>query len=413
MLPLPEQKTIAALITLSLAQVIGWGTISLPPIIGRQIAADLHMTLPSVFAGTSTLYAAMGLCSPGLAKPLIRFGARPVMIAGSVVAASGFVLLSMAQGLKLYFLAWMILGIAGSASLSTAAYIAVHEIVGRDAKRAISALMLATGLSSSAFWPITSLITGAAEWRTTCLVYGGVLLLVSTPLYAFGLPGRRSQAHQPASQEVAPIPAPIRPRATLWLIMAASGLNVVVTFGLSTVLIELLKAQGLPPSQAVAFASALGIVQVSARAIDLMGGARWNAITTGLVGGTVLVLAIVLLMISGGQFLGSAAFMLLYGMGSGALTVVRATMPLVFYDKADFIKASSKIALPHDLISAASPPILAELLVRFGSGAVLEVTLLLTCGMLVSLVVLRGQPQCLAVAAALKIDVQSRHQACE
>ncbi|MEK9282354.1 MULTISPECIES: MFS transporter [unclassified Bradyrhizobium] len=412
MLSFPE-KSIGALITLSLAQVIGWGTISLPPIIGTQIAADLHMTLPSVFAGTSTLYAAMGLCSPCLAKPLIRFGARPVMIAGTVVAASGFLLLSMAQGLKLYFSAWTVLGIACSASLSTAAYIAVHEIVGRDARRAISTLMLATGLSSSAFWPITSLITSAADWRTTCLVYAGLLLLVSTPLYAFGLPGRRSQAPRPASQEVAPIPDPIQPRGTLCLIMAASGLTVVVTFGLSTVLIEVLKAQGLPPSQAVALASALGMVQVSARAIDLMSGARWDAITTGLVAGTVLALAIVLLMISGGQFLGSAAFMLLYGMGSGALTVVRATMPLVFYERADFTKASSQIALPHDLISAASPPILAELLVRFGSGAVLEVTLLFSCGVLVSLALLRGQRQRLAVAAALKTDVQRRHRACE
>ncbi|MFB6452923.1 MFS transporter [Bradyrhizobium tunisiense] len=406
---LPEQKIIGALMTLSLAQVIGWGTISLLPIIGRQIGADLHMTVPSVFAGISTLYVAMGLCSPCIAKPLTRFGARSVMIAGTVVAASGLLLLSMAQGLKLYFSAWMILGIAGSASLSTAAYVAVHEIVGRDARRAITALMLATGLSNSVFWPITSLITGAADWRTTCLVYAVLLLLVSTPLYAFGLPGRRLQAHQPASQEVPPIPAPIQPRATLYLIMVATGLNVVVTFGLGTMLIELLKARGLPPSHAVAFASALGMVQVSARAIDLMGGARRDAITTGLVAGTVLALAIVLLMISGGHFLGNAAFMLLYGMGSGALTVVRATMPLLFYGRAEFTKASSQIALPHDLISAVSPPIFAELLVRFGSGAVLEVALLLCGGVLVSLALLRGQRQRLAVAVALKTDLQSRH----
>ncbi|WP_271614979.1 hypothetical protein [Bradyrhizobium sp. CCBAU 51627] len=71
----------------------------------------------------------------------------------------------------------------------------------------------------------------------------------------------------------------------------------------------------------------------------------------------------------------------------------------------------SQIALAHDLISAALPPIRAELLVRLGGGAVLEVTLLLSCGMLVSLVLLRGQPQRFAVVATLKRDVQSRHQA--
>lgn len=84
-----------------------------------------------------------------------------------------------------------------------------------------------------------------------------------------------------------------------------------------------------------------------------------------------------------------------------------------YWYRADFTKASSQIALPHDLISAASPPIVAELLVRFGSGAVREVTLLLSCGVLVSLALLRGQHQRLAVAAELKTDVQSRHRACE
>ncbi|MCK1405272.1 hypothetical protein [Bradyrhizobium sp. 76] len=64
---LPDKKIIGALITLSIAQIIGGRTISLPPIIGRQIAADLQMTLSSVFAGTSALYLAMGLCVPWLA----------------------------------------------------------------------------------------------------------------------------------------------------------------------------------------------------------------------------------------------------------------------------------------------------------------------------------------------------------
>jgi hypothetical protein len=78
-----------------------------------------------------------------------------------------------------------------------------------------------------------------------------------------------------------------------------------------------------------------------------------------------------LLILNGGQFWAVAAFILLYGIGSGALAVVRATMPLVFYDRAEFAKASSHIALPLNLISAASPPVLAEMLLRLGSHALL------------------------------------------
>lgn len=388
---LRDKKLLSTLITLSIAQVIGWGTVSLPPIIGSQMATDLHMNLPSVFAGTSTLYIAMGFCAPWLARPFVRFGARPVMITGTLVAAPGFLLLSMAQGPMLYFSAWVILGIAGSASLSTASYIALHEAVERDAKHAITALMLVTGLSSSVFWPVTSLLTGAAGWRTTCLVYAAVMLLFSAPFYAFGLPGRRSAAHEPAQQGAAALPGPIRPRSTFYMITAASGLNAIVTVGLNVVLIELLKAEGLPPSQALAFGSMLGIIQVSARAIDFVGGGRWDAITTGLVATAILGAAILLLFMSGGHFFAITAFVLLYGGASGALAVVRATMPLVFYNRVEFARASSHIALPLNLISAASPPILAEMLVRFGSHAVLELTLFLSCGALASLALLRGR----------------------
>ena len=388
---LPNKTIIGALVTLSITQVIGWGTISLPPIVGRQLAADLHMTLPAVFAATSTFYIAMGLCAPWLAGPFVRYGARRMMVAGAIVAAPGFLLLSIATGPTLYFSAWVILGVAGSASLSTATYIALHEIAGRNARRTIGALMLVTGLSSSVFWPITSLLTAAAGWRTACLVYAAVTLLISAPLYAFGLPSRRSQTDEAVMAEPAPIPSPIPSRSTFYLITAASGMNVVVTLGLGALLIELLKAEGLPPSQAIALGSLLGVIQVSARAIDFLGGTRWDAITTGLVATAILALSMLLLITNGGQFRVVAAFVLLYGIGSGAMAVVRATMPLVFCDRGEFAKASSRIALPLNLISAASPPLLAELLLRFGSQALLGFALLLSCGSFAILVLLRDR----------------------
>lgn len=391
-MPFLPNKIFGPLVMLSIAQVIGWGTIGLPPIIGREIAADLRMSLTSVFAGTSTFYIAMGLCAPWLAKPFIQFGARPMMVAGTVIAAAGFLLLSIAHGPMFYFASWVILGIAGSASLSTASYIALHEIVGRSAKRAIGALMLVTGLSSSVFWPITSLVTAAAGWRTACLVYAAVLLLISVPFYAFGLPRHCLQQDEAARQETAPTTVPIPRRSTFYLVTAASGLNV-VSLGLGAVLIELLRAEGVPASVALAFGSLLGILKVSARAIDFIVGERCDAITSGLIATTILVAAMLLLIVSGGHLVAIAAFILLFGIGTGALAVVLATIPLAFYDKAEFAKASLQIALPLNLISAASPPVLIEMLVRFGTRGPLGLTLVLSCGALAILAFLRNRRQ--------------------
>jgi predicted MFS family arabinose efflux permease len=365
------KKIIGVLFVLAIAQVIGWGTVGLLAVVGRQIAGDLHMDISAVFAGNSIFYVVMGLWAPFLARAFTRIGARRVMIAGTVIGAPGFVLLSLAHGPVLYCTAWVILGSAGSATLATATYILLNEIVGRDARRAIGGLMLVTGLSSSIFWPTTSFLSGAVGWRGTCLVYAAMLVLVCLPLYVFGLPRRTERTHDVGSVVPAVSEHHIVRKSTFYLIVSAIALSAFVTFGLSAVLIELLKAEGLSPTEAVTFGSMLGVIQVSARGLDFLGGGRWDGITTALIAGSTLVVALLLLMIGGGSHWMVAAFILLYGLGSGALAVARATIPLVFYDNLEFAKATSRIAMPLNLISAASPPILVGLLTNFGSNALL------------------------------------------
>ncbi|MGV1803731.1 MFS transporter [Agrobacterium vitis] len=383
----PGRKILGVLFVLAVTQVIGWGTVGLLAIIGRQVAADLDMDISAVFAGSSTLYVVMGLCAPLLAKVFTRFGARRVMMAGTVLTAPGFVLLSVSTGPVSYFAAWVTLGAAGSATLTTAAYIMLNEVAGRNAKSAIGALMLMTGLSSSIFWPTTAFLSGTIGWRGTCLTYAAMMVLVCLPLYVFGLPRLTSTAKaSPAAP--ATEPTTIATKGTFALIVTAIALNAFVTFGFAAVLIELLQAEGLPTSQAIAFGSMLGIIQVCARGLDFVGGGRWDGITTGLVAGIGLPVAMLLLIVGDGTYWTITGFILIYGLGSGALAVSRATIPLVFYDKAEFAKATSRIALPLNLISAASPPILIGFLTRFGSHALLGLAALCSCGALLILFLL-------------------------
>ena len=371
----PNKKLIGVLLVAAIGQVVGWGTIGLLAVVGRQVAADLQMDITAIFAGNSIFYVVMGLWAPFLAKPFTRFGARRVMIAGTVVAVPGFILLSLAQGPVLYCIAWVILGSAGSATLATATYILFNEIAGRGARRAIGAMMLVTGLSSSIFWPTTSFLSEAVGWRGTCLVYAAMLILICLPLYVFGLPHRAERKDDVGSVQTSGETRIVR-KSTFYLIVSASVLCAFVTFGLSATMIELLKAEGLSPTQAVTFGSMLGVIQVSARGLDFLGGGRWDGITTALIAASTLVAAIFLLLIGGGSHWMIAAFILLCGLGSGALAVARATIPLVFYDSVEFAKAASRIAMPINLISAASPPILVGLLVNFGSNVLLGFAML-------------------------------------
>ncbi|MBY5393399.1 MFS transporter [Rhizobium leguminosarum] len=383
-----DRKIVGILFVLAVTQVIGWGTVSLPAIIGRQVAADLDMNIEAVFAGSSILYVVMGLWAPLLAKAFTRFGARRVMMAGTVLAAPGFVLLSVSTGPVTYFAAWVFLGTAGSATLTTAAYIMLNEVAGRNAKSAIGALMLVTGLSSSVFWPTTALLSAAVGWRGTCLAYAAMMILVCLPFYVFGLPRRATLVEEAGPSTPVAVPTAIASKGTFALIVTAIALNAFVTFGFAAVLIELLQAEGLPKSQAIAFGSMLGVIQVCARGLDFVGGGRWDGITTGIVAGIGLPVAMLLLIVGDSAYWAIATFILLYGLGSGALAVSRATIPLVFYDKAKFAKATSRIALPLNLISAVSPPILIGLLAKLGSHAALALAIFCSCGALLILFLL-------------------------
>jgi hypothetical protein len=61
----PNKKIVGVLLVVAIGQVIGWGTIGLLAVVGRQVAADLHMDISAVFAGNSTFYVVTGLCAPG------------------------------------------------------------------------------------------------------------------------------------------------------------------------------------------------------------------------------------------------------------------------------------------------------------------------------------------------------------
>ncbi len=384
---IPRSVLVRTLIVLALTQLIGWGTVGLIAIVARQMADDLHMDVAAIFAGNSILYLVMGVCAPLLAKPFARVGARLVMIGGTALAVPGFVALAVTHGPVAYAIAWVILGMAGSATLTTPAFILLNEVVGRNARGTIGALMLVTGLSSTLFWPIAAYLSHAVGWRSTCLIYAAMLALLSVPLLTFGLPRRAQPPPEPETANAGAPPA-ARTSGTFWLVVAAIALNAFITYGFSAILIELLKAEGLGAAEAVAFGSALGIIQVSARGIDFLGGGRWDGIATGLFAGVALPVAMAVLIVGAGAIWSVAAFILLYGLGSGALAVARATIPLVFYDRAAYAKAASHIALPLNVSSAVSPPVLAALLTCFGADAVLGVAILCSCSALAILLIL-------------------------
>ena len=372
-----DVKTIPLLIVLSVSQLIAWGTISLPAVLGDRFAHDLNISLTAAFAGTTTMLVLTGLTTPFLAGSFIKYGARPVMAVGSLLSAPGFLLIAAAQGPVLYYAGWVVLGVAGAAMLSTPTYILLNEVAGAGAKRLIGALMLVTGLSSSLFWPITAALSDWMGWRATVSFYGVLAIGVCFPLHVFALPARRPVVTPTPTGTAASSDSgtPTSARGPYILLMAAICLCAFVTWGFVSIVIQLLKSLGVDEAMAIRIGALLGVVQMLARVLDFVGGARWDGLTTGLASAFGIPFGLLALIVGGGASWSIWVFLAVYGLASGAMAVARATMPLVFYDQVAFARVSSHIALPLNIAVAIAPPILVSVLIGYGPNAAIGLTL--------------------------------------
>ena len=60
-----------------------------------------------------------------------------------------------------------------------------------------------------------------------------------------------------------------------------------------------------------------------------------------------------------------------YGVANGLKAVLRATLPLAIFGRAQFGTVMGRLALPQGIVSAAAPPVLAAVMANFGAEGVL------------------------------------------
>jgi MFS family permease len=371
-LPLRSIRTIAVL---AVTQIISWGTsFDMLGVLGRVMGPDLGLPNEVIFFGLSIMMLASALCGPTTGRLLRRYGAARVLSAASVILAAGLLLLSAVHGPVLYAAAWVVIGVGGALGLSAPVYTAVIEREGMNGKRVIAILMLFTGLSATVFWPVPTLLDSLVGWRTTFVICAGLQLLVCLPLYLFGLPKPAETIEEAQAAELEPVAMSVPERRRAFLLMAAAtSLSSFVSFGLSPSLLALLRQSGASPELALQLGSARGALAVTARFVDTVLGRRGNAILTSTIG-TALTLASFLLAVS---FSGTppvlVAFIVLYGFGTGVVTVARALLPLSLFSARDYGLQAARLSLPQNLANATAPVVFTALLDRVGTTAALSV----------------------------------------
>lgn len=364
-------RTVAVLVPCSL---IGWGTtFEMPAVSGRLIAADLGISNEISMLGLTVMLLVGALIGPAVGRVITRHGASRVLATASLFFACGLALLSQAVGAVSLLSAWVVIGVGGGMALSIGTNTAVVEREGVAARRTIAMMMLFTGLSSTVFWPILSMLDAAIGWRATCLVTAGLHLLVCLPLHLFALP-KPNPVHLAAAVGAAPTP-PLRLEGAARrraMIAVATVLTVFgfVTFGLSPVLIEVLKRSGASADLALTLGAMRSVLGTGARGVDFALGRLATPLLTASVGAGVMVAGFLMFFVATGSVSVPILFVVAYGFGSGVATVARVVLPLQFFAPAEYAMISGRLAVPQNLANAVAPVVFTAVLDRGGVAMV-------------------------------------------
>lgn len=340
---------------LAVTQIASWGSIYYAfAVLAADIERDLGLRPELIFGGFSWSLLVAGMLSTPIGAFLDRFGGRRVMTGGSLSAALGLALLSMAQSAPVYLLAWTVIGMSMGAVLYEAAFATINREFADHARRSISLLTLFGGLASTVFWPLTLMINTETGWRETYLIYAALHLFVCAPLHAL-LPARAKSTTRsmPASGSYTLAQAVQHP--AFWRLAAAFAANSFVFSALSVHLIPILQRMGHSAGTVVALVALIGPMQVAGRMAEMTLAKHASPQAVGVAIFMLLPLSLLLLAWGGSQELIVAGFCLLYGVSNGVVTIVRGTLPRTIFGPEHYGAISGAMAGPSLLCKAAGP----------------------------------------------------------
>jgi MFS family permease len=380
-----------AVLVLGVTQIICWGTLFYPPVLTVPLmAAERGWSMTFAMSGFSLALLAGGLVSPYVGRMIDRHGGHRVMPVGSLLGALGLLSLAYAEHPAAYLAAWMVIGLAIAASLYDPAFATLGRIFGAGARQPITALTLAGGFASTVSWPATHLLIQSVGWRGTYMVYAAVLALIAAPLHAFALPRTRAQPPVPATTQATP-PAPVLPPHGWAFIMVVTAFTAYafVPSGLSAHLLAVFGRSGIDAATAVTIGALFGPSQVVARVCELVLGRGLHPLVVARASVGILLAAFALIAWLGLSASTAAAFMVLFGMANGLVTIARGTVPLTLFGAVGFGALIGRIAGPGLVMQAMAPLVLAFVIERTSDPAALAMVASLALVSFVCLVILR------------------------
>lgn len=321
----------AIVAALSITETTSWGVLYYGfPVFLKPMEATFGWSRAALTGAFSVALAMQGLAAVLVGRWLDRHSPRALMTCGSIAAVALVVLWSRVHSLAAFYLLWAAIGVVMSTILYEPAFTVVTKWFVERRRQALTAVTLVAGLASFIFLPLENRLIDAHGWRDALLWLALILAVVTVPLHA----GVLRKAPPLEALHAAAGPGPAQPEhstadalrtSMFWFLAAAMVASSFVASGLAVHQVAYLVERGYSSAFAAGLTGVLGAMQLPGRLVfaPLL---RWlpRRVVTTIVF-AMLTAGLVILALGGGTA-SVWAFVVVYGMGRGMSTLLRATL---------------------------------------------------------------------------------------
>lgn len=348
---------------LSLAQLITWGSVFYTfALLLEPVERELGLTRAQTSLAFSLALLAEGVFAYPVGRWIDRGHERAVMTGGSLLVAAALAAHAFVHSRAGFYAVWFVLGAALAGTLYTPVFAVVTRRFPNDFRRAIITMTFLGGLASSVFIPLSAWLIAAFGWRQAVLVLAAVHLLVCAPLHAICLRG--APASGPVHAAGGHSPATLLRSAPFLLI----GVFVVGMMGITAAipphLISLLRESGLREGWVIAIPATIGVMQVLGRLLLYFFEHRFDLHVANRLIPLLIPLAIAALIAGAASPAAGVAFVVLYGLGNGMLTIVKGTAIAQYVNREHVASLNGALGLPQAIARAIAPLLLGVLWTR-------------------------------------------------
>lgn len=347
----------SAIWALGVTQIIGYGTLYYSySILAPAIATELAWSPKWVFAVLSASLLASAVLAPVAGSLADRYGAARLMVPGSLAAAGALLLCALAPGRIGFSIGVLAMELASCFVLYSTAFVAIVQLGGRG--RGITHLTLIAGFASTLFWPLTTLLHNHLGWREVLLLFAALNVGVCLPVHWWLARFSRNIGEEdrivPATSGISASQSRLDWSPIFVLMLAGFAIEGFMLSAILVQMVPLLTMVGLGGA-AVLVASLFGPSQVASRLVNMLFGhglsQTWLALgaTAALAGGLAVLLA------AAPSVPGAILFAMLFGFGSGLMSIVSGTLPLELFGHARYGSYVGWITAARQFCSAFAP----------------------------------------------------------